>query len=171
VDKPNYITPTGYRRLRAEYEQLFGTERPKLVETISWAAGNGDRSENGDYIYGRKRLREIDRRLGWLSKRMKAAQVLDPAAQEDQGRVYFGATVTLADEDDVRRVLTLVGEDEADAGAGLISWNAPIARALRGARIGDLRVVRLPGGEREYAVVEIAYPSAAAGAGAASASS
>jgi transcription elongation factor GreB len=92
TDKPNYITPAGFRRLREEYEQLFGTERPKLVETISWAAGNGDRSENGDYIYGRKRLREIDRRLGWLSKRMKAAQVLDPAAQADQDRVFFGAT-------------------------------------------------------------------------------
>jgi transcription elongation factor GreB len=170
TDKPNYITPAGFRRLREEYEQLFGSERPKLVETISWAAGNGDRSENGDYIYGRKRLREIDRRLGWLSKRMKAAQVLDPAAQADQDRVFFGATVTLADEDDNRRVLTLVGEDEADAGAGLISWNAPIARALRGARIGDLRVVRLPGGEREYEVVAIDYPLNAVAAGVAASS-
>ena len=169
-DKPNYITPAGYRRLREEYEQLFGTERPKLVETISWAAGNGDRSENGDYIYGRKRLREIDRRLGWLSERMKAAQVLDPAVQADRDRVFFGATVTLADEEDSRRVLTLVGEDEADAGAGLISWNAPIARALRGARIGDLRVVRLPGGEREYEVVAIDYPLTAVAAGVAASS-
>jgi transcription elongation factor GreB len=164
TDKPNYITPAGFRRLREEYEQLFGSERPKLVETISWAAGNGDRSENGDYIYGRKKLREIDRRLGWLSKRMKAAQVLDPAAQADKGRVYFGATVTLADEDDNRRVLTLVGEDEADAGAGLISWNSPIARAVRGARIGDLRLVRLPAGEREYEILAIDYPPIAAGA-------
>jgi transcription elongation factor GreB len=128
------------------------------VEVISWAASNGDRSENGDYLYGRKKLREIDRRLGWLAKRMKAAQVLDPARQEDKHRVFFGATVTLADEDDSRRVLTLVGEDEADAGSGRISWNAPIARALRGARIGDLRTVRLPVGEREYEIVAIEYP-------------
>ncbi len=165
TDKPNYITPAGYRRLRDEYDALFGVERPRIVETISWAAGNGDRSENGDYIYGRKRLREIDRRLGWLSRRMKAAQVLDPSQQEDQSRVFFGATITLADEDDRRRVLTLVGEDEADAGSGLISWNSPIARAVRGARLGDLRVVRLPGGEQEYEVVEIAYPSAATSPG------
>ena len=95
--RPNYITPAGYAALRAEYEQLFGTERPALVETIAWAAGNGDRSENGDYIYGRKRLREIDRRLGWLAKRMKAAKVVDPAAAQDRDRAWFGATVTIAD--------------------------------------------------------------------------
>ena len=122
TEKPNYITPAGYRRLREEYEALFGLERPKLVETISWAAGNGDRSENGDYIYGRKRLREIDRRIGWLSKRMKAANVIDPAQQPDRSRVYFGATVTLADEDDIERVVTLVGEDEADAAQGSVSY-------------------------------------------------
>ena len=121
AEKTNYITPAGYRRLREEYEALFGTERPKLVETISWAAGNGDRSENGDYIYGRKRLREVDRRINWLSKRLAAANVLDPARQPDRSRVFFGATVTLADEGDTERVVTLVGEDEADAGAGLIS--------------------------------------------------
>ena len=103
MDRPNYITPTGYATLRAEYEQLFATERPALVETIAWAAGNGDRSENGDYIYGRKRLREIDRRLGWLSKRMKAAKVVDPAKQEDRTRAWFGATVTVVDEDDRER--------------------------------------------------------------------
>ena len=159
-DKPNYITPAGYRRLREEYEALFGLERPKLVETISWAAGNGDRSENGDYIYGRKRLREIDRRIGWLSKRMKAANVIDPAQQPDRSRVYFGATVTLADEDDNERVVTLVGEDEADAGAGRVSWNSPIARAVRGAAIGDLRRVTLPSGEKELEVVAIRYPDA-----------
>ena len=157
MDKPNYITPGGYRRLREEYEQLFGVERPKLVETISWAAGNGDRSENGDYIYGRKRLREIDRRIGWLSKRMKAARVVDPAEQQDKGRVLFGATVTLADEDDKERVITLVGEDEADAGAGRISWNSPLARAVRGAAVGDLRRVSLPAGDKEYEVLAIAY--------------
>ena len=158
TEKPNYITPAGYRRLREEYEALFGLERPKLVETISWAAGNGDRSENGDYIYGRKRLREIDRRIGWLSKRMKAANVIDPAQQPDRSRVYFGATVTLADEDDNERVVTLVGEDEADAGVGRVSWNSPIARAVRGAAIGDLRRVTLPSGEKELEVVAIRYP-------------
>ena len=157
MDKPNYITPAGYRRLREEYEQLFGTERPKLVETISWAAGNGDRSENGDYIYGRKRLREIDRRIGWLSKRMKAARVVDPAEQPDKSRVLFGATVTLVDDDDNERVVTLVGEDEAEAGAGRISWNSPLARAVRGAAVGDVRRVTLPSGDKEYEVVAIRY--------------
>jgi transcription elongation factor GreB len=157
-DRPNYITPAGYSALKAEYDALFGGERPKLVETISWAAGNGDRSENGDYIYGRKRLREIDRRLGWLSKRMKAAKVVDPSQQEDRARAWFGATVTIADEDDNQRTLTLVGDDEADAGAGRIGWNAPLARALRGAAVGDLRRVTLPSGEREYEVTEVTYP-------------
>lgn len=158
MDRPNYITPAGYSALKAEYDALFADERPRLVETISWAAGNGDRSENGDYIYGRKRLREIDRRLGWLSRRMKAAKVVDPAQQVDRARVYFGATVTVADEDDHQRVLTLVGDDEADAGSGRVGWNSPFARALRGAAIGDLRRVMLPGGEREYEVLAIAYP-------------
>jgi transcription elongation factor GreB len=158
MDRPNYITPAGYAVLRAEYDNLFGTERPALVETISWAAGNGDRSENGDYIYGRKRLREIDRRLGWLSKRMKAAKVVDPGQQEDRSRVYFGATVQIADEDDNHRTLTLVGDDETDAGKGLVGWNSPIARALRGAAIGDLKRVMLPAGEREYEVIAITYP-------------
>ncbi len=147
MEKTNHITPAGYRRLREEYEQLFGTERPKLVETISWAAGNGDRSENGDYIYGRKRLREVDRRINWLSKRMAAANVLDPSKQADRSRVYFGATVTLVDEDDQQRVITLVGEDEADAGAGRVSWTSPIARTVRGAAGGVLRRVRRPSGE------------------------
>jgi transcription elongation factor GreB len=159
MEKTNYITPGGYRQLREEYEQLFGTERPKVVETISWAAGNGDRSENGDYIYGRKRLREIDRRIGWLSKRMKEANVVDPARQPDKARIFFGATVTLADEEDNRRVVTLVGEDEADAGAGRISWKSPIARAIRGAAVGDLRRVMLPSGEKELEIVEIEYPN------------
>ena len=160
MDRPNYITPAGYAALRAEYELLFATERPALVETIAWAAGNGDRSENGDYIYGRKRLREIDRRLGFLSRRMKAAKVVDPAQAPDRTRVFFGATVAIADEDDNHRDLTLVGDDEADAGKGLIGWNAPLARALRGAAIGDLRRVALPAGEREYEVIAITYPAA-----------
>ena len=158
ADRPNYITPQGYRRLREEYETLFGDERPKLVETISWAAGNGDRSENGDYIYGRKRLREIDRTLGRLSAKMKAAKVVDPAQQPDRTRVYFGATVTIADEDDNQRTLTIVGNDEADAGKGLIGWDSPVARALRGAAAGDLRRIMLPGGEREYEILSIRYP-------------
>ncbi|AJP71588.1 transcription elongation factor GreB [Sphingomonas hengshuiensis] len=158
MDRPNYITPSGYSALKAEYDALFGGERPKLVETISWAAGNGDRSENGDYIYGRKRLREIDRRLGWLSRRMKAAKVVDPAQQPDRSRVYFGATVTVADEDDNQRVLTLVGDDEAEAGTGHVGWNSPFARALRGATLGDVRRVTLPGGEREYEILAISYP-------------
>jgi len=160
ADKPNYITPEGYRRLREEYEALFAQERPKLVETISWAAGNGDRSENGDYIYGRKRLREIDRRLGWLSKRMAAAAVLDPANQADRGRIFFGATVTLVDSDDAERIVTLVGDDEADAGAGRISWNSPMARAVRGAAVGDVRRVTLPSGEKEFEILSIDYPEA-----------
>jgi len=133
VEGPNYITPAGYRRLREEYETLYAGERPRLVETIGWAAGNGDRSENGDYIYGRKRLREIDRRISWLSKRMAAAKVVDPAAQVDRARVFFGARVTLAGDEGSEQIVTLVGEDEAEAEAGRISWNSPIGRAIRGA--------------------------------------
>jgi transcription elongation factor GreB len=131
-EKTNIISPAGFAALRAEYDTLFAEERPKLVETISWAAGNGDRSENGDYIYGRKRLREIDRRLSFLARRMKAARVVDPAAQPDKSRIWFGATVELADDDDARRIVTLVGDDEAEAGDGRIGWNSPLARALRG---------------------------------------
>ncbi|HZF94318.1 MAG TPA: transcription elongation factor GreB [Allosphingosinicella sp.] len=158
TDRPNYITPAGYRALREEYEALYGVERPKTVEIISWAASNGDRSENGDYLYGRKRLREIDRRINFLSRRMKDARVTDPAAQPDRSRVWFGATVTLADETDEERIVTLVGEDETDAGAGRIAWNSPIGRAIKGAAVGDVRRVALPSGEREYEVVAIAYP-------------
>lgn len=155
---PRFITPDGMARLRSEYEQLFSEERPKLVETISWAAANGDRSENGDYIYGRKRLREIDRRLGHLSRIMKAARVVNPADQPDRLVVRFGATVELADEDDLRRVITIVGDDETDAAVGRIGWSAPLTRALVGARVGDERIVRLPAGEKSYEVVEIRYP-------------
>ena len=156
--QPRFITAEGFARIRAEYEQLFGEERPKLVETISWAAANGDRSENGDYIYGRKRLREVDRRISHLSRIMKAAKVVHPASQPSKDQVRFGATVELADENDERRVLTIVGDDEADASAGRIGWSAPLARALVGARIGDERVVRLPAGEKSYEVVKISYP-------------
>jgi len=159
TDQPRFITPAGYATIRAEYEILFSAERPKLVETISWAAGNGDRSENGDYIYGKKRLREIDRRLSWLSRVMKAAKVVDPAAQGDRDHVYFGATIELADADDARRMVTIVGDDESDATNGRIGWNAPIARALRGAKVGDERMVELPGGEKSYEIIAIAYPA------------
>ncbi|HEX8194098.1 MAG TPA: transcription elongation factor GreB [Allosphingosinicella sp.] len=158
TDRPNYITPAGYRALREEYEALYGVERPKIVDVISWAASNGDRSENGDYLYGRKRLREIDRRINFLSRRMKEAKVTDPAAQPDRGRVWFGATVTLADEADEERIVTLVGEDETDAAAGRIAWNSPIGRAIKGAAVGDVRRVVLPSDERDYEIVAIAYP-------------
>ncbi len=155
---PRFITPPGLAAIRAEYDQLFGVERSKLVETISWAAGNGDRSENGDYIYGRKRLREIDRRLSYLAKVMKHAKVVDPAAQVERDVVRFGATVELADEADARRVVTLVGEDESDADSGRISWAAPLARALVGGHVGDERIVRLPAGEKSYEILDIRYP-------------
>ncbi|SKB26410.1 transcription elongation factor GreB [Sphingopyxis flava] len=157
-ERTNIISPAGYAALRAEYDALLGEERPKLVEVISWAAGNGDRSENGDYIYGRKRLREIDRRLAFLARRMKAARVVDPAAQPDKSRIWFGAHVELADENDMRRTVELVGDDEADAGAGRIGWNSPLARALRGAAVGDLRTVLLPAGAKEWEILSIAYP-------------
>ncbi|WP_435201487.1 GreA/GreB family elongation factor [Qipengyuania sp. 902] len=153
----NPITPAGYAALRARYDHLLGTERPETVEIVSWAAGNGDRSENGDYLYGRKRMREIDRELGHLSRRMKAARIIDPAEQPDKSRAFFGATVTLADEDDIAKTVTLVGDDEQDASAGRIGWSSPLARALKGASVGDLRLVRLPGGDREWEVVAIDY--------------
>ena len=157
-ERPNFITPDGYRKLREEYEALYAGERPQLLETIAWAAANGDRSENADYQYGRRRLREVDRRINFLSRRMKAAKVTDPAKQPDKSRAWFGATVTLADEDDNERIVTLVGEDEADATAGRISFYSPMANAVRGAAVGDLRRVTLPGGEKDYEVMRIAYP-------------
>jgi len=127
---------------------------------VSWAASLGDRSENADYLYGKKRLREIDRRLAHLARIMKAAKVVDPARQEDRSQVRFGATVELADEDDQRRTLTIVGDDETDAAAGRIGWSAPLARALIGAKVGDERIVRLPAGEKSYDVIAIRYPEA-----------
>lgn len=156
---PRFITPQGFARIRSEYEELFGVERPKLVETIAWAAANGDRSENGDYIYGRKRLRELDRRLSRLSRIMRAAKVVDPTSQTSRDQVRFGATVEVADEDDRRRILTIVGDDEADAAASRIGWSAPLARALIGAKVGDERIVRLPAGEKNYQVMAISYPA------------
>ena len=162
----NPITPAGLAALRARYDSLLGDERPRIVEIVSWAAGNGDRSENGDYLYGRKRMREIDRELAHLARRMKAAKVIDPAAQPDRTRVWFGVTVTIApiDDDDGsderERTVTLVGDDEQDASAGRIGWSAPIARALRGAAVGDLRTVRLPAGEQAWEVLAVPYPAA-----------
>ena len=145
----NPITPTGYAALKARYDHLLGTERPEIVEIVSWAAGNGDRSENGDYLYGRKRMREIDRELAHIARRLKAARVIDPADQPDRSRVFFGACVTLADEDDDERTVTIVGDDEQDASAGRIGWSSPLARALKSASVGDVRTVRLPGGDKD----------------------
>jgi transcription elongation factor GreB len=153
-----FITPEGLARVRAEYDELFGIERPKIVETVSWAASLGDRSENADYIYGKRRLREIDRRLAHLARIMKDAKVVDPAKQQARDQVRFGATVELADEDDNRRTFMIVGDDETDAAAGKIGWSAPLARALIGARTGDERIVRLPVGEKSYEVIAIRYP-------------
>ncbi len=155
----NPITPQGLIALKARYDHLLGKERPEIVEIVSWAAGNGDRSENGDYIYGRKRMREIDRELSHLARRMKVARVIDPADQPDRGKVWFGASVTLADEHDDRRTVTLVGDDEQDASLGRIGWASPMARAIHGAVVGDLRTVRLPGGAKEWEIVAISYPS------------
>lgn len=152
------ITPEGMAALRARYDHLLGTERPEIVEIVSWAAGNGDRSENGDYLYGRKRMREIDRELAYLARRMKTLRVVDPAQQGDRSRAWFGARITLVDADEHQRAITIVGDDEQNATEGRIGWSAPMARALRGATVGDVRTVRLPAGEKEWEVTAIAYP-------------
>ncbi len=153
----NYVTPAGYQRLRDEMEQLWKVERPALVQTIAWAASNGDRSENGDYIYGKKRLREIDRRIRFLSKRLDDAEVIDPAQRGDCDQVFFGATVTVCGEDGTERTYSIVGIDEANPGRGLISWVSPLARALLKAREADTVAVRVPGGVEELEVVEVRY--------------
>ncbi|MEP0190718.1 MAG: transcription elongation factor GreB [Erythrobacter sp.] len=151
------ITPQGMAALKARYDHLLGKERPEIVEIVSWAAGNGDRSENGDYLYGRKKMREIDRELGYLARRMKSLRVVDPENQPDKSKVYFGANVEIADEDDARKSVRIVGDDEQDAGEGRIGWNSPMAKALRGAAIGDLRLVHLPSGAKEWEVTAIRY--------------
>jgi transcription elongation factor GreB len=153
----NYMTPAGYAQLDAEFNQLWKVERPKLVETISWAASNGDRSENGDYIYGKKRLREVDRRIRFLSKRLEHAEVVDPATREDTDQVFFGATVTVADQDGHESTYAIVGVDEADAGRGRIAWISPMARALLKAREGDSVSVQTPDGKREVEIIEVHY--------------
>ena len=156
---PRFITPAGFAAIRAEYSQLFGSERPTLVDTISWAAGNGDRSENGDYLYGKRRLREIDRRTRFLLNRLRHAEVIDPRHQANRAQVFFGATVTYANERDEALTVTIVGVDEADMGLGKISVASPVALALLKARVGDEVAVRTPRGVEMVEVVAIAYPS------------
>lgn len=141
----NYITPQGFKKLQEEFRQLFHGERPKLVETVTWAAGNGDRSENGDYIYGKRRLREIDRRLHFLRDRIEGAKVVDPT-QIHSDKVVFGATVTIEDEDGARRIYQIVGEDEIEPGANKISWKSPMAKALLGKRVGEEIELQRPAG-------------------------
>ena len=153
----NYMTPAGYAQLDAEFNQLWKVERPTLVETISWAASNGDRSENGDYIYGKKRLREVDRRIRFLSKRLEHAEIVDPVTREKTDQVFFGATVTVADSDGRESTYAIVGLDEADAGRGRVTWVSPMARALLKAREGDTVSVKTPEGRREVEIVEVRY--------------
>jgi len=157
VGSKNYMTPDGYARLAAELDELWKVERPKLVETIFWAASNGDRSENGDYIYGKKRLREIDRRIRFLTKRLENSEVVDPATREDSDQVFFGATVTVADQTGEEATYAIVGIDEADAGRGHLAWTSPMAHALLKARIGDVVTVQTPGGRREVDIVDVRY--------------
>jgi transcription elongation factor GreB len=152
----NYITPGGLRRLGEEVAQLWKVERPKLVDIIAWAASNGDRSENGDYIYGKRRLREIDRRIRFLNQRIDSAVVVDNAGK-DHERVYFGATVTVADEDGAARTVSIVGVDEIDPGRGRVSWISPIATALLKASVGDVVTLRTPRGSEELEIVDIRY--------------
>ena len=153
------MTPEGCRRLREEFAALMRVERPRVVEIVSWAAGNGDRSENGDYQYGKKRLREIDRRLRYLAKRLERVEVVDPAQQSRRDQVFFGASVTYADEDDRRTTVTIVGADEADMKEGKVSLASPVAQALLGARVGDERRLRAPGGSALVEVLAIRYPA------------
>jgi len=167
----NYMTPGGFARLKAELEALVQKERPELVATVAWAAGNGDRSENGDYIYGKKRLREIDRRIRFLIRRLDAAEVVDPAAPRDDGtadQVFFGATVTVCNGDGETRTISIVGVDEIDTVRGYVSWVSPIARALLKAREGETVTLRTPGGSEELDIVAVRYGALATGALAAS---
>lgn len=155
----NYLTPAGYARLRAELLGLLNTERPKVVEIVSWAAKNGDRSENGDYLYGKKRLREIDRRIRFLTKRLDMAEVVDPSVHHGRTQVFFGATVTYAVASGEERTVTIKGIDEADSTAGEVSWVAPIARALLKAQVGDEIALTTPGGIERIEVLDVRYPA------------
>ena len=157
----NYMTPAGYRRLREELMQLLDAERPKMVEVVSWAAKNGDRSENGDYLYGKKRLREIDRRIRFLTRRLDIAEVADPSLHHGSGQVFFGACVTYANEQGEQRTITIKGIDEADSLAGEVSWVSPIARALLKAREGDELTLATPGGAQRIEVLSVSYPAPA----------
>lgn len=159
MDRPIYITPEGLAALRAELDHLWKKERPEVVAVVHWAAGNGDRSENGDYIYGKKRLREIDRRVRYLRKRIEDAVVVRPEEQPDHTRIFFGATVTYVNARDEEKTIRIVGEDEADSLNGKISWISPVARALMKAEVGDVVTVRTPVGEDELEVLKISYPS------------
>jgi transcription elongation factor GreB len=158
----NYLTPGGYARLRAEFMTLIDVERPKMVETVSWAAKNGDRSENGDYLYGKKRLREIDRRLRFLTKRLDIAEVVDPSVHFGSDQVFFGATVTYANSKGEERTITIKGIDESDSLGGEVSWISPIARTLLKARVGDELDLVTPAGVERIEVVEVRYPEAGA---------
>jgi transcription elongation factor GreB len=153
----NYMTPEGHRRMQDELRQLLRVERPKVVETVAWAAGNGDRSENGDYIYGKRRLREIDRRIRFLSKRLESAEVVDPNLQKKRDQVFFGATVTYANWHGTEMTITIVGIDEADLDRGQVSWLSPVARALMKARQGDIVELRAPAGIEQIEVLGIRY--------------
>jgi transcription elongation factor GreB len=154
----NYITPQGYARLKAELLHLIDEERPKVVEVVHWAASNGDRSENGDYLYGKKRLREIDRRIRFLTKRLEIAEVTDPSIHHGRAQVFFGATVTYAEESGTERTVTILGIDEADSAQGQVSWISPIARALLKANEGDVVKLVTPAGVQEVEVLEVRYP-------------
>jgi transcription elongation factor GreB len=157
----NYITPAGYERLRTELFQLIDDERPKVVEVVHWAASNGDRSENGDYLYGKKRLREIDRRIRFLTKRLEIAEISDPALHHGGDQVFFGATVTYAEEDTgVERTVTILGIDESDSAQGQVSWISPIARALLKAREGDVVKLVTPAGVKDVEILRVSYPAA-----------
>lgn len=153
----NYMTPEGHRRMQEELRQLTREERPKVVEVVSWAAGNGDRSENGDYIYGKKRLREIDSRIRFLSKRLETAEIVDPKKQTNRDQVFFGATVTYADRRRSEKTVTIVGIDEADVDRAQVSWISPIARALMKAQEGEVVELRTPSGSEPIEIVEIRY--------------
>jgi len=155
----NYMTPAGHRRMREELRRLAREERPKTVEVVAWAAGNGDRSENGDYLYGKKRLREIDRRIRFLTRRLDIAEIADPTAHHGNDQVFFGATVTYADPQGHERTITIKGVDEVDNLAGEVSWVAPIARALLKARVGEEVTLNTPGGQQTLEVIEVRYPA------------